>query len=115
MHIGYRFSLLLNVLLAVAVVVAVTRRPSESRPAPAMATSKQAAAAETAKSAQPRMPSAEGESAGPALRRQLVDELRAKGVPENVLARFVYADIEESWAPRYEACHGDQDKLPLVQ
>ncbi|HEY9153924.1 MAG TPA: hypothetical protein VIM69_02265 [Opitutaceae bacterium] len=52
---------------------------------------------------------------GPELRAQLIDELRSRGVPENVLARFALTDIEESWAGRYDACRGDQNKLAAIQ
>jgi hypothetical protein len=72
-------------------------------------------AAPTSLLATPKLTLPQSTSSGPELRRQLVDDLRSKGVPENVLARFALTDIEESWAGRFDACHGDQEKLAAIQ
>ena len=113
--IRYRVSIGLNVLLA-AVIAGLVLYWSDDASARAAA-SKSAGVAIKQKtiSDQAIAPSGARLAFGPESRRHLVDELRAQGVPENVLARFALADIEENWAGRFEACRGDQDKLTSVQ
>ena len=52
-------------------------------------------------------------------RRWLVDQLRAAGVPNNVLARVVLSDFEESSQKRFEEVslesHGDPDVMAALQ
>lgn len=111
----FRLSLGLNLVLAAAVVALVphkTSSPSAVTVAVQSASAKSAAASAVSPT---KLSPADAMTAGPELRRELIDELRAKGVPENVLARFAYNDIEESWAGRFEACGGDQNQLARVQ
>jgi hypothetical protein len=48
-------------------------------------------------------------------RRWLIDELRAMGVPNEVLGRVARIDFEAQWDSRFDACHGDMDKMAAVQ
>ena len=48
-------------------------------------------------------------------RRWIVDQLRALGAPNEVLARVARADFEVQWDSRFEECGEDQDKLAAVQ
>src|SRR5436190_397627 len=47
-------------------------------------------------------------------RRAIIDQLRAIGVPNDILARVAQVDFEEQWDSRFEECHGDMDKLAAV-
>jgi len=52
-------------------------------------------------------------------RRWLIDELRAMGVPNNILARIVQADLDANWT-KYAGeltlkCHGDPDTMAALQ
>jgi hypothetical protein len=51
-------------------------------------------------------------------RRWLVDELRAAGVPNNVVARAILADLDESWEKRFAEVtlnsHGDPDAMAAL-
>jgi hypothetical protein len=112
----FRISLGINVALTAIVGAVLLSKSDSSRdhaamPPVAAAYPGSAPAATTRR----KLPAADATTAGPELRRELIDELRAKGVPENVLARFAYNDIEESWADRFEACRGDQNQLARVQ
>jgi hypothetical protein len=48
-------------------------------------------------------------------RRWLIDELRAMGVPNDVLGRVARIDFEVQWDSRFDACHADMDKMAAVQ
>jgi hypothetical protein len=48
-------------------------------------------------------------------RRWLIDELRAMGVPNEVLGRVARIDFEVQWDSRFDACHADMDKMAAVQ
>jgi hypothetical protein len=111
-----RASLVLNLVLIVT-VVGLIRYPAEPAAAPAVAG---LAAAQSA--AMPSARSAEFyPEAAPARerRRWLVDELRAMGVPNNVLARIVLADLDWAWNKRGGEVslrtHGDPDTLALLK
>ena len=110
----YKASLVLNAILVIAAVALVM---PGTKPEPAAAI--EASPAETIKSAPttierktPQYP-----AAAPAQdqRRWLVDQLRAMGVPNNVLARVVWADLDWKWNQRGGELslktHGDPDTM----
>jgi len=56
------------------------------------------------------------DAASPADRRRLiVDQLRAMGVPNDVLALVALEDFEVEWDSRFDACRGDSAKMERVQ
>jgi hypothetical protein len=46
--------------------------------------------------------------------RWIVDQLRAAGVPNDVLARVVLSDLESAWDKRFEEFHGDADAMTAL-
>src|SRR6516162_10572813 len=116
----FQVSLVLNVVLAVSVVALVLHK---SQPAPILSASE--VAPEKISNEKPVLPNQPQsprypESASVAGRRLwLVDQLRATGVPNNVLARVVLSDIEEQWQKRFEDSaqngHGDADSMGKLQ
>jgi hypothetical protein len=113
-------SLVSNVVLAASVVALVLHK---SQPAPILSASE--VAPEKISNEKPVLPNQPQsprypESASVAGRRLwLVDQLRATGVPNNVLARVVLSDIEEQWQKRFEDSaqngHGDADSMGKLQ
>lgn len=121
---GFRHqaSLALNFVLVVTVAVLVLRRSGRSVPSSSDAGPRKAAdetpvvTNETAAVTQHAKLTRYTDLVSPADRRRwLVDQLRAAGVPNDVLARVVMSDLEESWQKRFEDCHGDADKMAALQ
>lgn len=54
-------------------------------------------------------------SSASARRRLIVDQLRALGVPNDVLALVAMADFDDEWDDRFAACWGDPAKMERVQ
>jgi hypothetical protein len=117
----HQASLVLNVVLAVTVVVLVLRKseraPSEHAPAPSARevdpvrmTSEAPAVAN-----HPKSPQYSNIASASDRRRWLIDQLRAAGVPNNVLARVVLSDLEEAWQKRFEESQGDGNKMAALQ
>lgn len=48
-------------------------------------------------------------------RRSIIDELRKKGVPGEMLALVARVDFEMQWDDRFKSCRGDPEKLAAVQ
>jgi hypothetical protein len=48
-------------------------------------------------------------------RRLIIDQLRAMGVPNDLLALVAKVDFEVEWDGRFAECKGDMDKLAAVQ
>jgi hypothetical protein len=48
-------------------------------------------------------------------RRWIIDQLRAAGVPNNVLARVVLSDLDEAWDRRFAEGPGDADAVAALQ
>lgn len=48
-------------------------------------------------------------------RRSVIDQLRAMGVPNDLLALVARVDFEAGWESRFKSCHGDMDKMAAVQ
>src|SRR5580765_2599728 len=113
-------SLALNVVFAVAFLVLVLRK-SERAPessarevSPASEVSHRKLTESPALNQQSRLPQYT-EIASASDRRQWVDQLRAAGVPNKILAGVVLTDLDEQWNKRIEECHGDADKMAALQ
>jgi hypothetical protein len=114
----HQTSLVLNFLLVVTVVaVLLVRHRSEQPPAP---TASQISAETITKEAPavvdlPKRPQFKDTASASDRRHWLVDELRAAGVPNNVVARFVMAELEEDWQKRSDETalnsHGNPDAM----
>jgi hypothetical protein len=48
-------------------------------------------------------------------RRRWIEQLRAAGVPNRILARVVQADFAEKWDKRVEECRRDGNKIAVLQ
>jgi hypothetical protein len=111
-----RASVGLNVILAVAAVV-LTRYKSEHAPATSVNITNELPVATPVFTSQlPRYPEMASASDK---RRWLVDQLRAIGVSNKMLARVVLADLDKGWT-RHAAevalkCHGDPDTMAALQ
>lgn len=112
----HRASLVLNVVLAVTAVVLVLHKP-EAPPAP-VATTETTAEPQVSirKAAGPQYPEV---ASAQDQRRWLVDQLRAMGVPNKVLARIVLADLDWAWNKRGGEVslktHGDPDTMASLK
>jgi hypothetical protein len=99
----HQASLVLNVALAVTVVLLVLRKseraPSPSAPdvSPGITTNETPVL-----TSEPKLPQYTDIGSVSDRRRWLVDQLRAAGVPNNVLARVVLAELEEDWQRRFD-------------
>jgi hypothetical protein len=113
----HQASLVLNVILAVTVLVLIPRKSAER--APASSTPEVRPEKVTRETPvvvnQPKVPQYTDMASTSDRRRWLVDQLRAEGVPNNVLARVVLSDLEEGWQKRFEECHGDADAMIALQ
>jgi hypothetical protein len=117
-NFSYRTSLALNVGFAASTLVLALHKPQSAAPA--------SAGIDTTVVSQPLQvigPSGPGrfmESGSPAeQRRWLIDQLRAMGVPNKILARIVQADLDAN-RTRHAAeltlkCHGDADTMAALQ
>ena len=110
----HRASLVLNVVLAVAAAALALHR---SEPAPAA--SVKMTNETPVFTHQPKLPQYPNVASASDQRRWLVDQLRAMGVPNKVLARIVLADLDKR-QNRYSAevskkCYGDQKTLAALQ
>ncbi|MGP8201880.1 MAG: hypothetical protein ACLQU4_20505 [Limisphaerales bacterium] len=109
-----RASHVLNVILAVTAVALALPR---SKPAPAASVNM---TNETPPSSrQPKSPHYLDAASAAERRRWLVGQLRAMGVPNNILARVVLADLDKGWNKRGAElglkCYGDPDKMAALQ
>jgi hypothetical protein len=115
---GHRVSLGLNVILAVIALGLALHGP-KSVPAPAPL--EPATPVNEARHTQviSKSPGFMAEAPRSDQRRWLVDELRAMGVPNKILARIVQQDIDANWT-KYAGeltlkCHGDADTMAALQ
>ncbi|HXT10337.1 MAG TPA: hypothetical protein VN873_02155 [Candidatus Angelobacter sp.] len=115
----HQASLLLNLILVIVVLVLV-RHKSERAPAtivrevaPARITNEAPVITE-----QPKLPQYTDIASAPDRRRWLVDQLRAAGVPNDVVARVVMADLDDYWQKRIDEgalkSHGDPDTMAAL-
>jgi hypothetical protein len=117
----HQASLVLNVILAATVVVLVVRKsertptPSVGEVSPGSEVSPRKMTADTPVfKRQPKLPPYT-DVASASDRARWIDQLRAAGVPNRILARVVQADLDEQWDRRVEECGGDADKLAALQ
>ncbi len=117
-------SLSINVVLAVAVLVLALHRSEPASATSGIPISAQRTASQirTQKtdatpmlSGAPRLPLYTDATSPSDRRRMIIDQLRAMGVPNDVLALVARVDFEAQWDSRFEACRGDMDKLAAVQ
>jgi len=109
-------SLILNVVLAVTVVVLALHKSTRAPLSSARGDGPGKMTNETPVfTNQPKLPQYTNIASASDRRRWLVDQLRAAGVPNNVLARVVLSDLEEGWQRRFEECHGDADTMAALQ
>jgi hypothetical protein len=110
----HRASLVLNVVLAVTAVALVLHRPKPAPVASIKMTNETPVFTH-----EPKLPQYPDVASASDQRRWLVDQLRAMGVPNKVLARVVLADLDKH-QNRYAAevskkCYGDPDTLAALQ
>jgi hypothetical protein len=115
----FQVSLVLNIVLAVSVVALVMHK---SQPAPissAREVAPEKISNDVLVTSQPRSPRYSEIVSVAGRRLWLVDQLRAAGVPNDVLSRVVLSDIEEQWQKRFEDSaengHGDGDSMAKLQ
>jgi len=119
---GHRASIVLNVILA-ATVAALMLRHSERAPAPAavksdlrIEVSPAKVKTETSALARDPKPARYTDIATESDRRRwIVDQLRAAGVPNKILAHVVLSDLEELHDRRLEASGGEADAMASMQ
>lgn len=115
----HQASLLLNLVLVVLVVVLVLRKPVSTiapnaavNPAP---TTNEAPVLVTQPKRESKAPNYSEIASSSDRRRWLVDQLRAAGVPNDVLARVVMSDLEDAWQKRFEQFRGNADGMAALQ
>jgi hypothetical protein len=103
----HQASLVLNVVLAVTVVVLALHK-SERAPAPSARevrpermTNETMTNETPVFTKQPKLPQYTDIASASDRRRWLVDQLRAAGVPNNVLGRVALSDLDEGWDKRF--------------
>jgi hypothetical protein len=106
-------SLLLNLVL-IATVLALALRKSERAPAPSVReiASEKANTETPLALAQPKLPQYTGIASEPDRTRWLVDQLRTAGVPNDVVARFALAQIDDGWQQRFDQSASDSRGNP---
>jgi hypothetical protein len=113
----HRAILALNIVL-VAAAIALILHKSEPAPAPAIEIGPDVTAKPTPTQAS-ELPHYSEAASPPEKRRWLVDQLRAMGVPNNILARIVLADLDKQWTSRAaevsKKCWGDPDTMAALQ
>ena len=111
----YPLSLLLNGVLILAVgMLALYRTAGETGPAAGSIRSATTSLPPVSVR-RPEPPRYTGISSGSERRRTIIDRLRAKGVPDEILARVALVDFEAQWDERFDACKGDMAKAAAVQ
>ena len=112
----HQASLVLNVVLAVTVVVLVLQKPARAPLSSAGGDSTEKMTSETPTAArQPTLQRYTDLKTASDRRRWIIDQLRAAGVPNNVLARVALSDLDEGWQKRFEECQGDADTMAALQ
>ena len=111
-------SVVLNVVLIVTLAL-ISGASKRGRTAPGREVrpekiTEPSAASETPVLSQPKLPQYT-DAASASDRRQWVDQLRAAGVPNKILAQVVLADFEQRWDKRVEACRTDPDKVAALR
>ena len=112
----HQASLVLNAVLVAAIVLLVLHK-SERKPPPSTHDIIPAKITNEMPvfTSQPKLPQYTNIASASDRRRWLVDQLRAMGVPNNVLARIVLSDLDEGWDRRFEESYGDADTMAALQ
>jgi|SRR6185437_13432397 len=117
-EIRHRASLLFSVVLAVVAAVLVLHRP-EAAPAAPVRTKADAPAVMPTMASQLQRPQYPNFAPVPDQRRWLIDQMRAMGVPNKVLARVALEDLEKrqnQYATEVsKQCYGDPATLAALQ
>jgi hypothetical protein len=118
-------SLVLNVLLAVTVLALALHKSNDAPTIKAAnagvteMTNEISSAAMTNKPqvfAKPQKAARAPDFNSPSERRRwIIDQLRAMGAPNDVLALVALEDFEAQWDNRFEECWGDMDKMGAIQ
>jgi hypothetical protein len=112
-------SLALNLIL-VLTVMALVRHKSERAPAPLAREVNQGIIIDKTPlvRTETKLPQYANLASATERRRWLVDELRAAGVPNNVIARMVMSELDETWEKRFAEValnsHGNPDALAAL-
>lgn len=119
-RVGHRLSWTLNAILAAAAVALVLAPNHAARPAVVSAAPPSAAAAPARDlPARSDSPVYSANWSPQVQRRWLIDELRAMGVPNAMLADVVLADLDADWTKRSAALalktHGNPDAMAAFQ
>ena len=118
-----RTPLALNIVLTVAVAALAVHKlsrspvPSEVRPEEMTNETSRGEMSNEAPvfTEQPKLPRYGDFASATDRRRWLVDQLRAMGVPNDMLALVAREDFEAQWDGRFKKCGSDRDKLAAVQ
>jgi len=123
--IRHQLSVTLNVLLVTAIVALAWRNHAEvNAPSPtpsALKTSEVEPNGQPKKIValasveQPKLPQYANIKSPDDRRRMMIDQLRAMGVPNDLLALVAKVDFEVEWDSRFDDCKGNMDKLAAVQ
>jgi hypothetical protein len=118
-------SLALNLILAVTVVVLALHKLNRASAASAIGVSQGKTTNEVSQekmanetpvfTKQPKLARYADFKSASDRRRWLVDQLRAMGVPNDVLALVAGQDLEAQWDSRFEKCRGKMDKMAALQ
>lgn len=116
----HRASLVLNIVLAVTVVVLVRHK---TKPVPALFAHEVSPEKTTDElpvvTGQPKSPLYTDIASASDRRRWLIEQLRAMGVADDILARVALSDLDEDWDKRFEDAaetnHGDADAMAALQ
>ena len=116
-NLRYRVSFALNIILAVSALALALHKPKS---APTASTEAEATTISNEPHSIVRSQPRFMEGASPAdQRRWLIDQLRAMGVPNKILARIVQADLDANWTKHAAEltlkCHGDPDTMAELQ
>jgi hypothetical protein len=116
-ELRHQVSFALNFVLAVTAVVLVLHR-SEPAPAASVKMTNETPVLPVSTN-QPKLPRYTDLASASDQRRWLIDQLRAMGVPNKILARIVLKDFDQRWNKRAAEvslkCHGNPDTLAALQ
>ncbi len=112
----HRASLFLNCALTIVVGALAIGKLTSPAASPSASTSTPTGASSAPIFTKSARDASLAEAAGDARSlRGIIDQLRAAGVPNDVLARVALADFEASWDTRLAACKGDMARSAAVQ
>jgi hypothetical protein len=114
----HQVSLVLNFVLAVTAMVLALPRSNPTPAAPVKMTNESPVFTKLPE-LPPKLPQYPSVASASDQRRWLIDQLRAMGVPNNILARVVMKDLDKGWNKRGAElaikCHGDPGTMAALQ